>query len=182
MFILEKKTARIALLFFLCMLLLNSCENMHGNEKNAQGVNTQANFTIQDSVILGDSLFALDTAFVDQTVVPTKKINKKNLVVKEWNTDVRTNVRVLDHVTTYNANGQKIEEIEYNSEGLKWRERYDYGSNGEKVRELIYNGNNRLIQVKKYQYNVYGKKTITYTYNANGKLIAVKNYEYLMQE
>ena len=41
-----------------------------------------------------------------------QKINKKNLVIKEWNTSARSNRKILDHVTTYNAEGQKIEEIE----------------------------------------------------------------------
>lgn len=142
----------------------------------------QSVVSVKDSIIINDSIFALDTAFVDQTTVTSKKLNKKNLVVKEWNTDVRTNIRMLDHVTTYNSDGLKIEEIEYNSEGQKWRERYEYGANGKKYRELIYDGQNRLFQVKKYQYNEYGKKTITYTYDAQGKLIGFKSYEYLTQE
>lgn len=161
--------------------ILAACGNKQGESNTTQQVNHE-DFVSQDSLILIDSLYANDTSYVDQTAVPNKKINKKNLVVKEWNTDVRTNVRMLDHVTTFNADGQKIEEIEYNSEGQKWRERYEYGTNGKKVRELIYDGQNRLVQVKKYQYNEYGKKTITYTYNAQGKLIAIKNYEYLTQE
>ena len=159
-----------------CLFVLLACGN--NNEKPAENNSIFA----KDNSLLMDSLSISDTTFVDQDIVPTKKINKKNLVVKEWNTDVRTNVRMLDHVTTFNADGQKIEEIEYNSEGLKWRERCEYGTNGKKVRELIYDGHNRLVQVKKYQYNEYGKKTITYTYNSQGKLIAVKNYEYLTQE
>lgn len=36
----------------------------------------------------------------DQTA---QKINKKNLVIKEWNTDVKTNAQILDHTTTYNS-------------------------------------------------------------------------------
>ena len=40
------------------------------------------------------------------------KINKKNLVIKEWNTEPRSGARVLDHVTTYSPEGKKIEEIE----------------------------------------------------------------------
>ena len=163
------------------MSMLGSCGNKQGKSDNTE-MTVQESIILQDSIILNDSLYATDTSFVDHTSVPTKKINKKNLVVKEWNTDVRTNVRILDHVTTFNADGQKIEEIEYNSEGQKWRERYEHGTNGKKVRELKYDGHNRLIQVKKYQYNEYGKKTITYTFNAKGKLIAIKNYEYLTQE
>ena len=41
----------------------------------------------------------------------TQKINKKNLVIKEWNTEPRSGKKVLDHVTTFDADGKKIEEI-----------------------------------------------------------------------
>ena len=34
------------------------------------------------------------------------KINKKNLVIKEWNTDPKGMNKVLDHVTTYNPDGR----------------------------------------------------------------------------
>ena len=36
---------------------------------------------------------------------PVQKINKKNLVIKEWNTDPKGGNRTLDHMTTYNAEG-----------------------------------------------------------------------------
>lgn len=163
------------------LFLLASCGNKQGKTNDTE-LAVQESVVLKDGLILNDSLYAMDTSFVDQTSVPTKKINKKNLVVKEWNTDVLTNTRVLDHITTYNAEGYKLEEIEYNVTGQKWRERYEYGTNGKKVRELVYDGHNKLVQVKKYQYNEFGKKTITYTYNAQGKLIAIKNYEYLTQE
>lgn len=176
-----RKLLLISFIVLSGLSLLVSCGNNQGktNETELAG---QESMNLQESQILNDSLYTSDTSFVDQTTVPTKKINKKNLVVKEWNTDVLTNTRVLDHVTTYNAEGYKLEEIEYNVTGQKWRERYEYGTNGKKIRELLYDGHNKLVQVKKYQYNEYGKKTITYTYNSQGKLITIKNYEYITQE
>ena len=53
------------------------------------------------------------------------QLDKKNLVIKEWNTDPRGGHKVLDHVTTYSPSGQKIEEIEYDSAGQKWRKRFE---------------------------------------------------------
>lgn len=175
----KKHFIRLTWLFLGLVLVTIFVSCWNSKEKPA----VQNESVIEKSNILQDSLTIPDTAAVSDTeVVKFQKINKKNLVVKEWNTDARTNVRMLDHVTTFNADGQKIEEIEYNSEGQKWRERYEYATNGKKVRELIYDGLNRLVQVKKYQYNEYGKKNLTYTYNAQGKIIAIKNYEYLTQE
>ena len=110
------------------------------------------------------------------------KINKKNLVIKEWNTDPRSGKKVLDHVTTYDADGKKIEEIEYNSEGQKWRKRYEYGPEGKCVKEMVYNERNRLDSVKKYEYNEFGRKKTQYNYNAKGKLLTIKVFEYLTED
>ncbi|MCR4860790.1 MAG: hypothetical protein K5910_09025 [Bacteroidales bacterium] len=112
----------------------------------------------------------------------TQKINKKNLVIKEWNTDANSKARVLDHVTTYNADGKKIEEIEYTPSGQKWRKRYEYGANGKVSVESVYDEHNRLDNYKKFEYNEFGRKKTQYTYSPKGKLQTVKVYEYLAED
>jgi len=130
----------------------------------------------------------LFTALLALLLVPTagaqetKKLNKKNLVVKEWNTDPKGSSKVLDHVTTYNAEGQKIEEIEYNTSGQKWRKRFEYGANGKVSKELVYDERNRLQTYKTFEFNEFAKKKTQYTYNAKGKLLSIKQYEYLAQD
>lgn len=116
------------------------------------------------------------------TAQEKKAINKKNLVIKEWNTDMKTNAKVLDHVTTFNADGRKIEEIEYSGSSQKWRKRWEYDATGRQTRELIYDERNRLVNIKKSEFNEFGRKKITYTYNAKGKLITTKQYEYLTED
>ena len=109
-------------------------------------------------------------------------LNKKNLVVKEWNTDARSKTRVLDHVTTYNAEGRKVEEIEYCGSGQKWLKRFEYGADGKLARELLYDERNRLTGYKKFEFNAFGKKKVQYTYDAKGRLLSVKNFEYITQD
>ena len=46
-----------------------------------------------------------------------KRERHKNLTIKEWNTDAKSKTRWLDHVTTYDDQGRKIEEVEYASYG-----------------------------------------------------------------
>ena len=111
-----------------------------------------------------------------------QKINKKNLVIKEWNTSARSNRKILDHATTYNAEGQKIEEIEYTTEGQKWRKRYEYDGAGKASRELVYNERNKLVEVKKFEYNEFGRKKVQYLYNASGKLMTIKVFEYITED
>ena len=110
------------------------------------------------------------------------KINKKNLVIKEWNTDAKSKNRVLDHQTTYNADGKKVEEIEYNSGGQKWRKRYEYGADGKCSRELVYDDRNKLQTVKKFEYNEFGRKKKQYNYDGKGKLKTIKIFEYISED
>lgn len=151
------------------------CESK-SNPKETVNEESFAAVVTQDSIVV-------DMQDVDTVVVLERKLNKKNLVIKEWNTNVQTHTKVLDHVETYNPEGKKIEEIEYGTDGSqKWRKRYEYNSNGYKLKETVYDEHNRLVTIKKFEYNEYGKKKITYTYNSKGTLIAIKNYEYLTNE
>ena len=110
------------------------------------------------------------------------KINKKNLVIKEWNSDPKGSSKVLDHVTTFSPDGKKIEEIEYDSKGQKWRKRYEYGPDGKMSRELVYDDRNRLQTYKTFEWNEFSRKKVQYTYSAKGKLLSIKHYEYIAQD
>ena len=126
---------------------------------------------------------ALLPAFAGYAQDETPRINKKNLVVKEWNTNGKGVAQTLDHVTTYSPEGKKVEEIEYDSTGRqKWRKRYEWGENGRQSRELVYDERNRLVSIKKFEYNGFGKKKVQYTYDAKGKLTGTKIFEYIVQD
>ena len=112
----------------------------------------------------------------------TAIINKKNLVIKEWKTDPKGGNKVLDHIRTCSSEGKKIDEIEYNSTGQKWRKRFEYGPDGRVSRELVYDERNRLLTYKKFEFNEFGKKKLQYTYNPKGKLLSIKHYEYIAQD
>ena len=112
----------------------------------------------------------------------TPKMNKKNLVVKEWNTTAK-GTRLMDHITIYSPEGNKIEEAEYDSFGKqKWRKRFEYGADGRVSRELLYNENNRLVNYKKFEFNEFRRKKLQYTYDNKGKLIGTKTYEYISED
>lgn len=111
------------------------------------------------------------------------KINKKNLVVKEWNTNAKGVNSTLDHLTTYSPEGKKIEEIEYDSAGKqKWRKRYEWAEDGKMTRELVYDEFNRLVNYKTFEYNEFGRKKLQYTYTPKGKLSSVKKFEYIVAD
>jgi len=109
----------------------------------------------------------------------TKRDGRRNLVVKEWNTDAKSKTRWLDRVTTYDEQGRKIEEIEYTQYGQKWRETYEYGENEKVVKEIYYDERNKPELIRKYEYNSQGRKIKQYNYAPNGKLQTTKVFEYI---
>lgn len=121
---------------------------------------------------------AMGTACFAQSA---KQESRKNLVVKEWNRgDGGKGVRFLDHVTKYNADGRKSEDIEYTSSGvMKARCTYEYDANGKVSREVVYNEHNKAVRIRKFEYNTDGTKKKQYNYAPNGKLQSVKEFEYV---
>lgn len=132
--------------------------------------------------IVAGVLLAILPSFAQENTA-TQKLNKKNLIVKEWNTSGKSASRTLDHMTIYSPEGKKIEETEYDSAGKqKWRKRYEWGENGKMTRELVYDGHNRLVNYKKFEYNEFGKKKVQYTYDSKGRLTGTKLFEYLAED
>lgn len=109
-----------------------------------------------------------------------KRAGRKNLVIKEWNTDAKSKTRWLDRVTTYDSEGRKTEQIEYASYGQKWRETYEYGADGRLAREVEYDDRDKPKVIRKYEYNADGTKKRQYNYAPNGKLLTVKVFEYII--
>jgi hypothetical protein len=124
---------------------------------------------------------ALSAQELDAATI-AKREGRKNLTIKEWNTDAKTKTRWLDRVTTYDAEGRKIEQIEYASYGQKWRETYEYGEHGRVVREVEYDDRDKPKSIRKYEYNSDGTKKKQYNYAPNGRLQTIKVFEYVIGE
>jgi hypothetical protein len=110
-----------------------------------------------------------------------KKEKRKNLTIKEWNKVVGSKTPFLDHVTTYDDKGRKIDEIEYTTYGVKERVVYEYNEGGKCSRELVYNDKNKVSRIKKYEYYSDGSKKKQYNYYPNGNLESTKEFEYIFK-
>ena len=112
-----------------------------------------------------------------------KREARQGMVVKEWNTPVGAKQAFLDHVTSYDSLGRKIEEIEYASYGQKSRVVSEYPANSDvsaKVsREIEYNDRDKVIRIRKFEYYPDGSKKRQLNYYPNGKLESVKEFEYI---
>ncbi|MDR0713285.1 MAG: hypothetical protein LBF89_03370 [Bacteroidales bacterium] len=103
---------------------------------------------------------------------------RRNLVTKEFNTYAGGKRQWLDHLTVWDVNGYKVEEIEYAVYGQRERITFEYDENGKCIRENVYNDKNKLYRIRKYEYFPDGRKKVQYNYNPNGKLYSTKVYEY----
>ena len=112
-----------------------------------------------------------------------KREKRKNLTVKEWNTDAATKTRWLDHIKIYDSQGRLVEETEYASYGQKERITYKYDDEtGKVVEEVVYNDRNKPVRIRKYEWNKDGTKAKQYNYLPNGKLYSVKVFEYIFSK
>ena len=137
-------------------------------------------------LVLALTFLAISVASFAQSVSDAtiaKRDNRRGMVLKEWNTAAGDKRAFLDRVTTYDALGRKIEEIEYASYGQKWRVVFEYPENSDitakVLREIEYNDRDRVTRIKKYEYNEDGSKKCQKNYYQNGKLESVKTYEYV---
>ena len=104
---------------------------------------------------------------------------RKNIVIKEWNTDASGKRVWLDRVTTYNSDGYKIEEIEYASYGQRYRNTFERNELNQCIKESHYDSKNKLQRVIKYTYESNGVKKQQFNYLPNGKLYSTKRFEYI---
>ena len=133
--------------------------------------------------LLAFMLFAIQGVFAQlHPETRAKRERRRNMTVKEWNTDAKSKTRWLDRITVYDSEGRKIEEIEYATYGQKWRETYEYGENEKISKEVYYDDRNKPVRIRKYEYNEDGSKRRQYNYLPNGRLESVKVYEYIVEE
>ena len=112
-----------------------------------------------------------------------KRERRQGMTVKEWNTPAGSKQAFLDHVTTYDSLGRKIEEIEYASYGQTTRVVSEYPPDSDVtakvVREIEYNDRDKVARIRKFEYYPDGTKKRQLNYYPNGKLESVKEYEYI---
>lgn len=111
-------------------------------------------------------------------VIAQTKNGKENLIIKEWNVETSSGVKILDHLTIYNSLGLKVEEAEYGKDGVKWRKKFEYSPDGVLTRVLVYDSSGKLDNIRKFEYTPTGRKHKEFIYNAKGKMSRYKIYEY----
>jgi hypothetical protein len=99
-------------------------------------------------------------------------------VVEEINYDNKDGSLKSHHKYKVNSDGDVTEDAEYDKSGLKEKKTYKYNGLGEKTEELIYDRNEKLQKRHVYSYDGKGLKTERKTYDAANTLLSVKKYTY----
>jgi hypothetical protein len=126
-------------------------------------------------------MIVLSVSVFFSTASAQKKVNGKVLSeVKEWR--MENGKKKIDHVTKYDAQGNKSEEIEYTKVGdQKSRTVYKYNDKGKCIEEQHFDEYNKLEKTVQFQYNEFGKKQSARILFPNGKLKSEKVYEYITE-
>jgi hypothetical protein len=129
------------------------------------------------------AFFLLGTVSIASAQTSPESLNEKrerhkNLTIREYNTDAKGKNSWMDHLTVYNSQGMKIEEIEYATYGMRERVTAEYDANDRCVKEVVYDERNKVSRIRKYEYNVDGTKKTQYNYLPNGRLFSTKQYQY----
>ena len=133
--------------------------------------------------LLSLSIASLACAQLSPDVI-AKRERHKNLVVKEWNKDAKGNNGWLDHLTRYDDQGRKIEEVEYATYGQVSRVLFYYENEavGKVTKEEVFDARDKITRIRLYEYNADGTRKLQYNYLPNGKLYSVKSFEYTFVE
>ncbi len=114
----------------------------------------------------------------DDDALDLRRERRKNLVIKEYNSDPKGKVQWLDHVRTYNERGLKIEDVEYTRYGLKEKVVYKYDKNDLCTQQVVYDEKGKVKLIKKFEYNNDRTKKKQYNYLPNGRLFTSKDFQY----
>lgn len=155
--------------------------------RNCITPNQKADMNIKISLIFKFSillfLFTAVHAVYAQSSSPEslsddKRLQKKNLVIREFNTDAKGKNNWMDHLTVYNENGYKVQEIEYAVYGMRSKVLFEYDENNRCIKEIVYDDRNKITRIRKISYNTDGTRKAQYNYLPNGRLFSTKRYEY----
>ena len=99
-------------------------------------------------------------------------------VIEEINYNNKDGALKLQHKYKVNSAGDITEETEFDNNGLKEKRIYKYNNLGEKTEELVYDKSDKLLKRHVYTYDSKGLKTERKTFDSSNNLISVKKYIY----
>jgi len=109
--------------------------------------------------------------------------HNKNMIVREYNTDVKGNTKSMDRQITYDANGLKVEEIEYGKhEQMRQRITFAYDVEGNCIKEVMFDERNKPCKIRKIVYNADGLKQTLLNYSPDGRLLSTKKFLYSVKK
>jgi len=103
-----------------------------------------------------------------------KKEIRNNRITSEmvYTTKIADGKELKDSYSVFDKNGNTIEKVEYNKDGIiKNTEKYTYSANKNKIEEKIYDGTGKLTSRTSFVYNSSEEKIGEIEYDGNGNII-----------
>lgn len=108
-----------------------------------------------------------------------KKTIKKLGIKTITSTEITGKTTIKDNKSTYDINGQQVEEVKYDKEGkFKSLTKFKYNRDGDVTEEIEYNEAGRLTEKRTMKYDALGEKTEELVLDKDGKQIKKITYSY----
>lgn len=133
-------------------------------------------------ILLTTLIFASASFLMAQSNLPSDKTIQregiKRIVCERYDYSSGVEVKTPEYAAVYNDKNQLIEYKEWDNDGkFVLHETYEYDAVGNKVKEVEYNSKGKIEKTAVYKYN--GKlRTEKLVYYANGKLKSKKVFSY----
>jgi hypothetical protein len=108
----------------------------------------------------------------------TKDHKVKHVTVTEEKHDGRDVTTNIESETSYDINGNIIEQILYKGGEVDTHFKYEYDSNNNKIKEIEYTKKGAVDKISEYKIQN-GKRVEKTVYNNRKKLLLKKTYQYL---
>lgn len=130
------------------------------------------------NVLLAVFVFCFTLPSLAQKKTDPKMNNVKSVTVSKQDFEKGAGPVLRESYVLYDANGNVLEEIEYNNDGkVKTHFKYQYDGNGNKIKEFELNPAGKTVKTTEYKYNG-NMRTERNVYDASGKLKSKKTYQY----
>ena len=124
-------------------------------------------------ILVALMVFSIFTNAFSQQPISGKKVK----TITEYNIDNKQ--KELDHVINFDANGLKIDEVEYYADGLiKTKTIFEYDSDKKCVKSTKYGQKGKIEKVTTYQYDAEGEINLESSFYPEKRYKTDKVFEY----
>ena len=127
-------------------------------------------------------MFLAGTLVILTLFISFAQPDQKRQLVKVVEYNVVNRAKEIDHITTFNTEGLKMEEVEFFADGaVKTKTTYEYNKQKQCVKSIRYDQKGKIDKIVSWEYNSDGKVIIESTQYPERRFRTDKVFEYVYQ-